>query len=222
MTPEIRLQKNVAAYINGMLEANRRAFGSARMEDVPPPPAPDPSGLPPAGYTPPASQADLDRIINERLTRERGKFADYNDLKTKATKLDQIEQANASELEKAVSKAKDEGRAEVQTAANTRLIKAEARALAAAAKFRDPADAVAFLNLADVEVSEDGDVDAKKVKALLDELATSKPYLITDDTPPPPPSFNGGPRATGDTPADPRSRDLAQIEADVAKTRRST
>ncbi|MEU2002063.1 hypothetical protein ACH47B_13325 [Rhodococcus sp. NPDC019627] len=51
-------------------------------------------------YQPPASQADLDRIISERLGRERAKFADYEDLRSKASKLDELEKANQSDLEK--------------------------------------------------------------------------------------------------------------------------
>src|SRR5699024_8535511 len=52
-------------------------------------------------FTPIGSQAELDKIIGERVARERAKFADYKDLKSKAAKLDEIEQANKSELEKA-------------------------------------------------------------------------------------------------------------------------
>lgn len=51
-------------------------------------------------YTPPASQSDLDRIIADRLSRERAKFADYDDLKAAADRLEQIEQENKSEAEK--------------------------------------------------------------------------------------------------------------------------
>ena len=71
---------------------------------------------PPAGgTTPPAndgkqfvpieSQADLDRVIRDRLERERSKFADYDDLKARASKLDEIEEAAKTELEKAVERA---------------------------------------------------------------------------------------------------------------------
>jgi hypothetical protein len=132
----------------------------------------------PAGYIPPSSQADLDRIINDRLARERAKFADHADLKAKAARLDQIEAANATDLEKAVKAAKAEGENEAATRANARIIKSEARALAAAAQFRDPADAVAFLDLGSVRVSDDGEVDGAAVKGMLDDLAKAKPYLL--------------------------------------------
>lgn len=51
------------------------------------------------------SQEQLDRIIGERLARERSKYADYNELKLKAAKFDEAEEASKSELEKAVARA---------------------------------------------------------------------------------------------------------------------
>lgn len=51
-------------------------------------------------FTPITSQADLDRIIGERIARERGKYADYADLKAKAGKFDEIEEKNKTELQK--------------------------------------------------------------------------------------------------------------------------
>ncbi|MEU7771233.1 hypothetical protein AB0C44_07895 [Micromonospora taraxaci] len=65
----------------------------------------------PKPFTPITSQDDLNRVIADRVQRERGKFADYNDLKAKASRLDEIEQANKSEIEKAndrVAKAESE------------------------------------------------------------------------------------------------------------------
>lgn len=37
------------------------------------------------------TQADLDRIVGQRVAEERGKYADYDDVKAKATKLDALE-----------------------------------------------------------------------------------------------------------------------------------
>lgn len=64
---------------------------------------------PPAndGFTPINSQADLDRLIGERITRERAKFADYDELKAKAAKVDQAEQANQTEAEKTAKRIAD-------------------------------------------------------------------------------------------------------------------
>lgn len=46
-----------------------------------------------AGFTPPASQEELNRIIADRLARERSKFADYDELKAKAQQLAGLEEA---------------------------------------------------------------------------------------------------------------------------------
>lgn len=54
-------------------------------------------------FKPITSQQELDAALRGRLDRERAKFKDYNDLKAKADMLDQIEQANLSELDKAKS-----------------------------------------------------------------------------------------------------------------------
>lgn len=52
-------------------------------------------------FKPITSQQELNDALKSRLDRERAKYKDYNDIKAKASKLDEIEQANLSELEKA-------------------------------------------------------------------------------------------------------------------------
>ncbi|QFQ29716.2 hypothetical protein EEW87_004280 [Janibacter melonis] len=37
------------------------------------------------------TQAELDRVVSDRLSRERSKFADYDDLRTKAARVDELE-----------------------------------------------------------------------------------------------------------------------------------
>jgi len=65
------------------------------------------SGETPAAneFKPITTPAELDAFLKDRVARAERKatekFADYKDLKAKAAKLDQIEQANLSELEKA-------------------------------------------------------------------------------------------------------------------------
>lgn len=65
-------------------------------------------------YTPPATQADLDRIVTERIGRERSKYADYDDLKAKADQFDKLEEANKTELQKEKDRA-DKAEAELGT-----------------------------------------------------------------------------------------------------------
>lgn len=51
------------------------------------------------------TQAEVNKIVEERLIRDRQKFADYEALKEKAQKLDQLEEATKTELQKANEKA---------------------------------------------------------------------------------------------------------------------
>lgn len=77
-------------------------------------------------FEPITSQEQLDKLITNRLTRERAKYADYEDLKTKAAKLDEIEQANKSELQKAQDALAAEVKA--RNAAETLLMRHEVAA----------------------------------------------------------------------------------------------
>lgn len=51
------------------------------------------------------TQAEVDRIVGDRLSRERSKYADYESLREKATRLDEMEEANKTELQKATERA---------------------------------------------------------------------------------------------------------------------
>jgi superfamily II DNA helicase RecQ len=52
------------------------------------------------GYNPPATQEELNKIIQSRVGRVEAKYADYDDLKSAAAKLAEIEAANQSKEEK--------------------------------------------------------------------------------------------------------------------------
>jgi hypothetical protein len=146
-------------------------------EDGGDPPAGDGQENPPAGDQPPAdppktyTQADIDKAVEARLARERSKFKDYDDIKAKAARLDELEQANASDLEKAVKAAQDETRAAVVREYGQKLaagiLKAEL------SQRMKPADADALisdLNLGKF-VTDDGDVDSDALKAVIDRVA---------------------------------------------------
>lgn len=51
------------------------------------------------------TQADVDSIVKERITRERAKYEGFEELKAKAAKFDEMEEANKSELQKMSEKA---------------------------------------------------------------------------------------------------------------------
>ena len=51
------------------------------------------------------TQDEVNAIIGKRLAEEKSKFADYEEIKAKAAKFDEAEEANKSELQKAVERA---------------------------------------------------------------------------------------------------------------------
>ena len=73
-------------------------------------------------FAAPASQEELDRIIQSRLDRERKKFGDYEELKKAADRLKALEEANKTEAEKVADKL---------AAAEKRAAELEAKALRA-------------------------------------------------------------------------------------------
>lgn len=53
------------------------------------------------------TQQELDAIVSDRLKRERAKYEGFEDLKAKAEKLDAIEEASKTELQKATERAQE-------------------------------------------------------------------------------------------------------------------
>jgi hypothetical protein len=133
-----------------------------------------------SGWTPPASQEDLNRIIAERVSREKAKYADYADLRAKAGKYDELEEANRSEIERATSRAEAAERELAES-------RTEALRLSIIARHQIPADYHEFV----VGGSEE-DIEAKAQKVLA---------LIPDNTPSPFPKADPsqGPKGAGKT-----------------------
>lgn len=83
------------------------------------------------------TQSEMDAIIGERLKRDRAKYADYDELKAKAAKFDEAEEASKSELQKAVEE-RDKYKAELDKL-NAERERAEKVAKVAAEKGVDAA-----------------------------------------------------------------------------------
>lgn len=153
-------------------------------------------------------QAELDRIVADRLARERKKaekFADYDDIKTKLTALERAEEdrkkaemtaterleAEKADALKRAQEAEDRN-ASVLTAANQRLINAEFKTAARDANI--PADRLAAaLKLADtgaVTVDENGTVSG--LADVITALIAEHPYLAEVTQPKPVGSPSGG------------------------------
>jgi len=158
------------------------------------------------------TQADVDRVVADRLARERQKFADYDDLKSKAAKLAELEAANQSEAEKLAAKADAAEKKAADLIART--AKAEVKALADG--FADRDDAV--LMLGDLsQYVKDGDVDTDAIKTALADVLTKKPHLaaVTGPRNPQPDGSQGRGGTSG--PEDFSKADKATFEAELAK-----
>ena len=104
-----------------------------------------------------------------------------------------------TEAEHAARIEREKVQAEAMAKANERILKAEVCA-AAAGKLNDPADALRYLNLSELEVSEDGATDSAAIAARIEDLIKQKPYLAAPTAPRFDSSADGGVR-TGATPA---------------------
>lgn len=124
--------------------------------------------------------------VNDLIAREKGRFqqkyGDYDDLKSKATELDQIREANASELEKA-QKSKSKAEQERDESRSTLL------RFQIANEKEVPADAVEFLR---GSTREELEASAEKL------LAIAKPETTPD--------FNGGAREPAPEPLSPEQQ----------------
>jgi hypothetical protein len=135
------------------------------------------------------TQAELDEILAKRLKREKEKQAELDE---KLKRLEEFEKAEAERQKAAMSEAerlqaeKEEAtkRAEeasekatkAQEAANQRIINTEIKSIARSLNANDPADVLALLDKAGVEIDDDGNVQGAEeaVKALKE----AKPWMF--------------------------------------------
>lgn len=163
--------------------------------DPTPDPAPDPDPTPvPDEFAAITSQAQFDAMIQERIRRERAKYADYSDLKTKAAQLDEIESASKDELTKAQERI-SALEAEAQSAAQSARESALRSAVISEAAKRDVVDpdaAVALLDRSSLEFDDDG--HPTNVAQAMEQLLETRSYLVKS---------NGGQRGSADQGARP-------------------
>lgn len=141
---------------------------------TPPAPPEGDGGSPDEGKT--FTQADVDRIVQDRLTRERSKFADYDNLKTKASEFDKLQSEQMSELEKAQERAAAAEKAKTEAEIEARQARTEAAVIAVAAgKVVDPDAAFRLIDPSQITYGDDG--KPTNVTELLDQLIEDKPWL---------------------------------------------
>lgn len=168
-------------------------------------------------WNPPASQADLDRIIQNRLERERAKYADYDQLREKAQNWDQIEEASKTEQERL----QEELQRWQSEATNwrTKAVSSRVETLAAD-RFADPSDALSAIDPGSY-LGAGGDIDEARIKSDLDALLERKPHWRKQTTPQPAasrvpapnPAQGGGAQGTAAT--DPAQQFAALIRSQL-------
>jgi len=128
------------------------------------------------------TQADVDRIVSERLKRERDKFGDYKDLQAAAAKLKAIEDSQKSESDKLLEAM------ETLKAQNARLqdeqvqMRLEQAVVTEATKqkFARPELAFKLLDRSTIQVT-DGKIEG--VEAAVKALSEAYPELLETSTP---------------------------------------
>lgn len=136
------------------------------------------------------TQADIDRIVSERVARTKAQFSDYGDLKKKAA-------AAMSDQEKQVTEAEQRGASTERARYGIRLARAEFKAEAAGKVAADALDG--FLEYADLNrfVGDDGEPDSKAITAAIRKLGTNTTERARPST-----NYDGGARSSAEAPRD--------------------
>lgn len=175
---------NAPGAIEQLLGWHRALAGDLRMEEPPAPqdppvgdPPKDPPAAPPADDEKKFGQADLDRLISERLAAEKKKHDQaLADERAKAGKTAE----EKAELERAQAERDSK---EKITAAQTRAVQAEAKGIARDLGAR-PDRLAAILKQADLSkaATDDGDVDEAAVKTAVEAVLKDYPEWKADKT----------------------------------------
>jgi hypothetical protein len=135
-------------------------------------------------WAPPASQEELDKLIEKRLGQERKKYRDYDSLRAKAEQYDSLAASVQTDQERAVAEAQETGFNAAMGSVVPRLVRAEFKA---AALGRLTSEQLSTL-LEDVDltkyVDDDGEPDTERINKKVDALAPKTA----------PPSFGQGNR----------------------------
>ncbi|MFJ2783689.1 MULTISPECIES: hypothetical protein [unclassified Streptomyces] len=120
-----------------------------------------------------ADQADAVKVAEAALAAAEKRAGEAE------TEAARLRRSNAAQRGTDIEGMRDEIRAEF----TAQLVRAELRA-AAAGRLRDPADALALVDVAAL-VGSGGDIDTAAVAAAVDQLVKDKPYLAAESTPAP-------------------------------------
>ncbi len=131
-----------------------------------------------AGETPKVfTQEEVNVIAGRARIEERQKYPDYDDLKTRAAKADELERAQLTEVDRVRQDLAVEQRKNLDAEGRiaSTMITTEIRVKAVQRGIVDPDAAVALLDRSHVAYTEEAGVAG--VDAALDALVMAKPYL---------------------------------------------
>lgn len=164
----------------------------------------DDQGTPADPATEPDPEAADDATLGDagknalKAERTRAATAERN-AKALQRRLDELETANLSEVDRAIKEAKDAARAEALAEVGVERVKDKVEA-AAGGKLADPDLAPALLGDLTRFVGDDGSIDKKAISTAIDELVKDKPYLAPNGAtgrPTPLPGGGSRPPAAG-------------------------
>jgi hypothetical protein len=126
-------------------------------------------------WTPPASQEEFDRIVQDRVARAERKYRDYDSFKEKAEQFDILSAASASEKDKAVEDARKQALVEAANNYQPRVVRAEFKLVAKDVGLsKEQLDSL----LEDLDLSkyadDDGEPDTAKIEKKVKAFAPQK------------------------------------------------
>jgi len=130
------------------------------------------------------TQDEVNRMTAQSRREERGKFADYSELKARAAKADEMEEAQLSDAQKLEARAIEAERkaGEAQGQIASAMIASEVKVRASALGVIDPDAAYLLLDRSNVRYDADNGVSG--VDDALTSLLEAKPYLRSNNRTP--------------------------------------
>lgn len=150
------------------------------MADASTPPTGEPTPDPTPDPTPKTfTQDDLNRIVQERVAKERSRFGDYDALKEKAGKFDALEEASKTETQKLIDRVAELERAgsEAERRAQEATLRGAVVA-AAAGKLKDVDMVHRIIDMSQVTFDDDG--QPTNLDELVAKLVADRPHLAVD------------------------------------------
>jgi len=173
------------------------------MSDQPQEPPQEPPATPPDSPGEPAPpDDDIEAIRAERDRLRTTVTAERTKSKGLEADLSKMRNAQLGESERAIAEARLAGRTEALAEANRRVLRSEARALAAERTI-DADTTLRMLDLDAFDVDDDGNVDRKAITAAIDELVKEKTFLAKPEVPRPNGAQPKPPQGTRGVPGSP-------------------